>query len=53
VTRQVAYRWKEAWVKGGKAGLASKGKAGRKSRLTANQTEQGNRPADPCEARGG
>lgn len=40
VTRQVAYRWKEAWVKGGKAGLASKGKAGRKSRLTANQTQQ-------------
>ena len=40
VTRQVAYRWKEAWAKGGKAGLASKGKAGRKSKLTADQTEQ-------------
>lgn len=40
VTRQVAYRWKAAWIQGGKPGLASKGKAGRKSKLTANQIEQ-------------
>lgn len=40
VSRQVAYRWKSAWEKGGKAGLASKGKAGRKSKLTAAQTNQ-------------
>lgn len=39
VSRQVAYRWKSAWEKGGKAGLASKGKAGRKSKLSAVQTE--------------
>ncbi|MFO1458943.1 MAG: helix-turn-helix domain-containing protein [Verrucomicrobiota bacterium] len=39
VSRQVAYRWKSAWEKGGKAGLASKGKAGRKSKLTAEQTD--------------
>jgi transposase len=35
----VAYRRKAAWEKGGSAGLASKGKAGRKSQLTALQTE--------------
>jgi transposase len=40
VSRQVAYRWKSAWEKGGKKGLASKGKAGRKSKLTAVQTQQ-------------
>jgi len=40
VSRQVAYRWKNAWTKGGKSGLASKGKAGRKSKLTAKQTEE-------------
>ena len=34
VVRQAAYRWKWAWEAGGKAGLASKGKAGRKARLT-------------------
>ncbi|MFO1459215.1 MAG: helix-turn-helix domain-containing protein [Verrucomicrobiota bacterium] len=38
VSRQVAYRWKSAWEKGGKAGLASKGE-GRKSKLTAEQTD--------------
>jgi transposase len=38
VSRQVAYRWKSAWEKNGKAGLASKGKAGRKSKLSAVQT---------------
>ena len=40
VSRQVAYRWKNAWSKGGKAALASKGKAGRKSKLTAGQTKE-------------
>lgn len=40
VTRQVAYRWRDAWIKGGKTGLASKGKAGRKSKLSADQTEK-------------
>jgi transposase len=39
VARQVAYRWKEAWERGGKAALASKGPAGRKSKLTAEQTQ--------------
>ena len=39
VARQVAYRWKTLWEKDGKAGLASKGKAGRKSKLTEAQTE--------------
>src|SRR5580700_5698234 len=37
VARQVAYRWKEAWGQGGKAALASKGPAGRKPKLTAEQ----------------
>lgn len=40
VARQVAYRWKDAWEQGGKAGLASKGPAGRKPRLTGEQTQQ-------------
>jgi transposase len=40
IARQVAYRWKEAWQKGGTAALASKGPAGRKSKMTAAQTEQ-------------
>ena len=39
VSCQVAYRWKSAWEKRGKAGLASKGKAGCKSKLTALQTK--------------
>ena len=39
VARQVSYRWKEAWERGGKAALASKGAAGRKSRLTPEQTQ--------------
>ena len=38
VVRQVAYRWKDAFEAGGKAALASKGPAGRKSKLVANQT---------------
>jgi transposase len=40
VARQVAYRWKSAWHQGGSAALASKGPAGPKSKLTAEQTEQ-------------
>lgn len=39
VARQVAYRWKSAWERGGRAALASKGPAGPKSRLTAQQTQ--------------
>jgi putative transposase len=33
VARLVAYRWKQAWEKGGKAALASKGPAGPKPKL--------------------
>ena len=40
VARQVAYRWKHAWEQGGRAALASKGPAGRKSKLTAEQIHQ-------------
>jgi transposase len=40
VARQVAYRWKDAWQQGGHAALASKGPAGRKSKLTAEQTQR-------------
>lgn len=40
VARQVAYRWKEAWEQGGIQALASKGSAGRKPRLTPEQTCQ-------------
>jgi transposase len=40
VARQVAYRWKEAWQRGGKSALASKGPAGRKAKLTLEQTQQ-------------
>ena len=39
VSRQVAYHWNSACENGGKAGLASKGKAGRKPKLTAVQTK--------------
>jgi transposase len=35
VARQVGHRWKQAWAAGGKTALASKGKAGRKSRMDA------------------
>lgn len=38
VARQVAYRWQDAWKQGGKSALASKGPAGRKARLAADQT---------------
>ena len=40
VARQVAYRWKSAWDAGGSSALASKGPAGPKSKLTADQTHQ-------------
>jgi transposase len=39
VARQVAYRWKDAWQEGGLAALASKGRAGRKPRLSPAQTQ--------------
>lgn len=35
VARQVSHRWKQRWEAGGPAALASKGKAGRKSKLDA------------------
>lgn len=38
VARQVAYRWKAAWVSAGHGGLLSKGRAGRKSRMCAEDT---------------
>jgi transposase len=40
VARQVAYRWKDLWEQGGRAALASKGPAGRKSKLSAAQTQK-------------
>lgn len=40
VARQVAYRWQSAWEQGGNPALASKGPAGRKSKLTEEQTQQ-------------
>jgi transposase len=40
VARQVVYRWKDAWEAGGKKALASKGPAGRKSKLTGEQTRR-------------
>jgi transposase len=40
VARQVGYRWKQAWEQGGKAALASKGKAGRKPKLSAAHARQ-------------
>ena len=40
VARQVGYRWKQAWVEGGKAALASKGQAGRKPKLSAAHARQ-------------
>jgi transposase len=39
VARQVAYRWKAAWKQGGKSALASKGAAGRKPKLSGEQTQ--------------
>lgn len=40
VSRQVVYRWKEAWKTGGKMALLSKGSAGPKVKLTVEQTQQ-------------
>ena len=40
VARQVVYRWREAWETGGVAALASKGTAGRKTKLAPVQSEQ-------------
>src|SRR5208337_3667286 len=40
VARQAAYRWKQAWEKGGKVALASKGPAGPKAKLTSQQTQK-------------
>ena len=40
VARQVAYRWKDAWQKGGVAALASKGQTGPKPKLDPAQTQQ-------------
>ena len=40
VARQVAYRWKDAWQKGGLAALASKGQTGPKPKLDPAQTQQ-------------
>jgi transposase len=40
VARQVAYRWKNAWENGGSGALKSKGPAGRKPKLTVEQTQQ-------------
>jgi transposase len=40
VARQVAYRWKDAWDRGGNEALASKGPAGPKPKLTVEQTQQ-------------
>jgi transposase len=40
VARQVAYRWRDAWQKGGVAALASKGQTGPKPKLDAIQTQQ-------------
>lgn len=40
VARQVGYRWKNAWHKGGTDALASKGRAGPKPKLLPRQTGQ-------------
>jgi transposase len=40
VVRQVSHRWKQAWAAGGSPALASKGKAGRKSKIDANAGRQ-------------
>jgi transposase len=40
VARQVIYRWRQAWERGGEQALASKGPAGPKSRLTEVQVEE-------------
>lgn len=40
ISRQVVYRWHQAWEEGGDAALASRGSAGPKARLNTGQTEQ-------------
>lgn len=40
VARQVAYRWRQLWERGGEEALASKGAAGPKARLTQAQCDQ-------------
>jgi len=40
VARQVGYRWKKTWQKGGVTALASKGRTGPKPKLDATQTHQ-------------
>jgi transposase len=40
VSRQVVYRWYDAWEAGGQPALASKGPAGPKSRITPEQIQQ-------------
>ena len=40
VARQVAYRWKNTWTQGGRGALVSKGPAGRKPKLTVEQTQR-------------
>ena len=40
VARQVAYRWHDTWMEGGRSALASKGSAGPKSRLSSQQWQQ-------------
>ena len=40
VARQVGYRWKHLWEQGGRDAMASKGKVGRRPRLSTPQTQQ-------------
>ena len=40
VARQVSYRWKHAWEQGGREAMASKGKAGRKPKLSVQHSQQ-------------
>src|ERR1700744_4137755 len=40
VARQVAYKWRDLWIKGGASALASKGPAGPKAKLTEAQMEK-------------
>ena len=52
VAGQVAYRWKRAWAQGGKGALASKGPAGRKTKLDRETNSAGHggaagRPGGP------
>lgn len=40
VARQVAYKWRDLWKKGGSSALASKGPAGPKPKLTGAQMQK-------------